>query len=339
MGLMGRFTMIVKAKANKALDKAEDPRETLDYSYEKQLELLQKVRRGVADVATSKKRLELQADEARAERREARRPGARGAPAEPRGPRPRRPRAQEGRPAPARRASTQQREQLQAEQDKLVARRAAPDRQGRGLPDAQGDDQGPVHGRRGPDQDRRGLQRRLRGDGRRRHGDRARREQDRDDARPRRRHRRAARVGRPRPTSATAATPSTASSSSSRLPSGVDAELARLKAELGPARPRAAGQIEDGEQGSDRARSSARASTGSTTRPSRRSDADRRPRPGGGRRRRRGGLPAALTELVDAVTAPGTPLPADELAPLRRHRARGTAPPSPRRASCSRPRG
>ena len=60
MGLVGRFTTIVKAKANKALDRAEDPRETLDYSYEKQLELLQKVRRGVADVATSKKRLELQ---------------------------------------------------------------------------------------------------------------------------------------------------------------------------------------------------------------------------------------------------------------------------------------
>ncbi|MEZ5115484.1 MAG: PspA/IM30 family protein [Candidatus Nanopelagicales bacterium] len=60
MGLWQRFTMIFKAKANKALDKAEDPRETLDYSYEKQLELLQKVRRGVADVATSRKRLELQ---------------------------------------------------------------------------------------------------------------------------------------------------------------------------------------------------------------------------------------------------------------------------------------
>jgi phage shock protein A len=55
-----RFTMIFKSKANKALDRAEDPRETLDYSYEKQLELLQKVRRGVADVATSRKRLELQ---------------------------------------------------------------------------------------------------------------------------------------------------------------------------------------------------------------------------------------------------------------------------------------
>ncbi len=60
MGLWQRFSMIFKSKANKALDRAEDPRETLDYSYEKQLELLQKVRRGVADVATSRKRLELQ---------------------------------------------------------------------------------------------------------------------------------------------------------------------------------------------------------------------------------------------------------------------------------------
>jgi phage shock protein A len=60
MGVMKRISMIFSAKANKALDRAEDPRETLDYSYQKQLELLQKVRRGVADVATSRKRLELQ---------------------------------------------------------------------------------------------------------------------------------------------------------------------------------------------------------------------------------------------------------------------------------------
>jgi len=60
MGLWQRFTLIFKSKANSALNKAEDPRQTLDYSYEKQLELLQKVRRGVADVATSRKRLELQ---------------------------------------------------------------------------------------------------------------------------------------------------------------------------------------------------------------------------------------------------------------------------------------
>ena len=61
MGLMSRFSTIVKAKASKLLDRAEDPRETLDYSYERQLEMLQKVRRGVADVATAKKRIELQA--------------------------------------------------------------------------------------------------------------------------------------------------------------------------------------------------------------------------------------------------------------------------------------
>jgi phage shock protein A len=60
MAIMKRLSMIFNAKANKALDRAEDPRETLDYSYQKQLELLQKVRRGVADVATSRKRLELQ---------------------------------------------------------------------------------------------------------------------------------------------------------------------------------------------------------------------------------------------------------------------------------------
>jgi phage shock protein A len=61
VSFFSRLKLIFSAKANKALDKAEDPRETLDYSYEKQTELLTKVRRGVADVATSKKRLELQA--------------------------------------------------------------------------------------------------------------------------------------------------------------------------------------------------------------------------------------------------------------------------------------
>src|SRR5277367_5616263 len=59
-GVMKRMSFIFKSKANKALDKYEDPRETLDYSYQTQLELLQKVRRGVADVATSRKRVELQ---------------------------------------------------------------------------------------------------------------------------------------------------------------------------------------------------------------------------------------------------------------------------------------
>lgn len=60
MGLGRRLSLIFKSKASKVLDRAEDPRETLDYSYERQLELLQQTRRGLADVATSRKRLELQ---------------------------------------------------------------------------------------------------------------------------------------------------------------------------------------------------------------------------------------------------------------------------------------
>ncbi len=60
MSLMKRISLIFRSKASKALDRAEDPRETLDYSYQRQVELLSKVRRGVADVATSRKRVELQ---------------------------------------------------------------------------------------------------------------------------------------------------------------------------------------------------------------------------------------------------------------------------------------
>ena len=56
MSMFQRIKTIFGAKADKALDRMEDPNQTLDYSYKKQLELLQKVRRGVADVATSRKR-------------------------------------------------------------------------------------------------------------------------------------------------------------------------------------------------------------------------------------------------------------------------------------------
>src|SRR5579871_7001919 len=59
-GLMGRASTLVKAKFSKLLDRAENPNETLDYSYEVQLQQLQNVKRGIADVATAKKRLELQ---------------------------------------------------------------------------------------------------------------------------------------------------------------------------------------------------------------------------------------------------------------------------------------
>lgn len=63
MGFWQRLMSIFQAKGNKALDRFEDPRETLDLSYEKQLENLTKVRRAVADVATARKRIELQANE------------------------------------------------------------------------------------------------------------------------------------------------------------------------------------------------------------------------------------------------------------------------------------
>ena len=59
-GLMSRTSLIVKSKFSKLLNRAENPNETLDYSYEQMQTQLQNVKRGVADVVTAKKRLELQ---------------------------------------------------------------------------------------------------------------------------------------------------------------------------------------------------------------------------------------------------------------------------------------
>jgi phage shock protein A len=60
LGIAQRLGLVFRAKANKILDRAEDPRDLLDYSYERQLNMLTKMRRGLADVATSRKRVELQ---------------------------------------------------------------------------------------------------------------------------------------------------------------------------------------------------------------------------------------------------------------------------------------
>ena len=59
-GMGGRMSTVIKAKISKLLDRAEDPAETLDYSYQKQLESLQNVKKGIADVVTAKKRLQMQ---------------------------------------------------------------------------------------------------------------------------------------------------------------------------------------------------------------------------------------------------------------------------------------
>ena len=61
-GLAGRMSTVIKAKVSRLLDRAEDPGETLDYGYQKQVELLQNVKKGIADVVTSKKRLQMQTE-------------------------------------------------------------------------------------------------------------------------------------------------------------------------------------------------------------------------------------------------------------------------------------
>jgi phage shock protein A len=60
MGLMNRVSTVIKQKVNMLLDKFEDPREALDYSYVKQQEMLNNLRRSLAEVMTSRKRLEMQ---------------------------------------------------------------------------------------------------------------------------------------------------------------------------------------------------------------------------------------------------------------------------------------
>lgn len=58
MNTNARITTIIMAKINKLLGRIEDPREQLDLSYEKQLELLNNVKKGITDLTTAKKQLE-----------------------------------------------------------------------------------------------------------------------------------------------------------------------------------------------------------------------------------------------------------------------------------------
>ena len=66
MGIMSRMSTVVKSKMNRLLDRAEDPSETLDYAYEKQREMLQNVKRGIVEMVTTKRRLQLQAEKVKA---------------------------------------------------------------------------------------------------------------------------------------------------------------------------------------------------------------------------------------------------------------------------------
>jgi phage shock protein A len=66
-GLGGRFSTVVKAKVSKLLNRAEDPSETLEYGYQKQVEMLQDVKKGIAEVTTSKKRIQMQSQKLEAQ--------------------------------------------------------------------------------------------------------------------------------------------------------------------------------------------------------------------------------------------------------------------------------
>ena len=61
MGILSRMSTVVKAKMNRIVDNAENPAENLDLAYEKQREMLRNVKRGVVEMVTAKRRLELQA--------------------------------------------------------------------------------------------------------------------------------------------------------------------------------------------------------------------------------------------------------------------------------------
>lgn len=60
LGFTNRFSALLKQKVNTLLDKYEDPKEALDYSYVQQAETLNRLRRNIAEVVTAKKRLEMQ---------------------------------------------------------------------------------------------------------------------------------------------------------------------------------------------------------------------------------------------------------------------------------------
>ena len=216
-GLTGRMSTVVKAKVSKLLDRAEDPAETLDYSYQKQVEQLQNVKKGIADVVTAKKRLQMQESTLQQSVVKLDTQARQAVAGRQRGPRPHRARTQERRAdrAAVARHAGRRTGRPAAEADRLRAETA---RQDRSVPHQEGGHQGAVLRRRGPGADLRGRHRRRRADGRRGARDAARGRQDRKHEGARRRRLRARSGGhlrRHHRARQPAKTTSTASSSSS----------------------------------------------------------------------------------------------------------------------------
>ena len=226
---------IIKAKFSRLLDRAENPTETLDYSYEEQLRQLQNVKRGIADVTTAKKRLEMQYTRMQQQVDKLDGQAQAGAEGEPRGSRARGADAQGGGAGAARRdhAAGPAARGAAAE-----ARRGREDALGEGrvVPHAEGSDQGAVLGRRGAGADRRGRDRHRRAtwptsaSRSQRAKDKTQQMQARANAIDE-----LTAAGRARRTSPRRATTSTGSSRRSQQGGQVDDELAKMKAELGRA--------------------------------------------------------------------------------------------------------
>jgi phage shock protein A len=60
MALLRRMSTVVKAKVSRLFDRFERPGEILDYGYQKQVENLYSLKRGIADVVTAKRRMQRQ---------------------------------------------------------------------------------------------------------------------------------------------------------------------------------------------------------------------------------------------------------------------------------------
>ena len=193
MGMLSRMSTIVKSKMNRILDNAEDPRETLDYSYEKQLEMLRNVKRGVVEMVAAKRQIVSS------------RPTRCGITSPAWSVRPSRPWTPGARTWPCWPWSArtppllelqgldEQIAGMEEEQEKLTQAEAAALGQGGCLPQQEGSHQGPVHRRPGPGAHRLGPLGHLGRDGRRGPGGGAGRGQDREYAGPGQRHRRAGR--------------------------------------------------------------------------------------------------------------------------------------------------
>ena len=237
-GLWSRTTTVVKAKYSKLLNRAENPTETLDYSYEQMLQQLQNVKRGTADVVTSKKRLELQQQKLEQNvvklETQARQAVAAN-------------REDLARQALERKAIAQtqlqdmdgQVKQLEDQQEKLVGGPAAARDADRVLPLAEGSPQGAVLGRGGPGQGRRGRDRDRPAHAGHRAGHPAREGQDRGDAGARRRRSTSSRrPARSRTSPQATRRSSTASSRRSRPPRRSTTSSRSSRRRSAPASPR-----------------------------------------------------------------------------------------------------